>query len=309
MFETSLSILQEVELQSLTNRSVKLFVKRDDLIDILVSGNKWRKLKFNVEHAKVMKKEGVLTFGGAFSNHLIATAAACKKVGLKSLGIVRGQELNIESNDTLLQCSNLGMKLEFATRTQYAMRDERFYHEELNSMYKNYFIVPEGGSNYYGMIGCQEIIKETPNDFDHVFVAQGTTTTSCGIAMVLGKNTQLHVVPVLKGFDALSEMKKIFQKSGIEEGFTNEILSNINVLSDYHFGAYGQYTKELLDFMETFFEETGIPLDPIYTGKALYALFDWIEKENISNARILFVHTGGIQGGTFIAKKEGRTFS
>lgn len=308
MFETNRSILQEVKLKSLSERSIKLFVKRDDLIDEHVSGNKWRKLKYNIEYARHNKKEGILTFGGAFSNHLVATAAACNNKGLKSIGIVRGNELNEKSNDTLKQCADLGMKLKFISREEYSMRNEKSFQTELSYMYSNYHLVPEGGCNYYGMIGCQEILNETANDFDHVFVAQGTSTTSCGIAMAIPEKTKLHVIPVLKGFDSIAEMKTLFFGSGIEEGFSNEILSKINVLSEYHFGGYAKYTNELLDFMENFFNETAIPLDPIYTGKTMFALLDWVNKNNVSNVSILFVHTGGIQGGKMIANKEGRTF-
>lgn len=309
MFETKKSILQEVFLKDLQNCSVQLFVKRDDLIDEHVSGNKWRKLKYNIQQAKHLKKSGIITFGGAFSNHLLATAVACEKAGIPSIGIVRGDELNPYSNEILKNCSAAGMKLVFITRNDYLLRNEKAYQEELSYRYPNYFIVPEGGCNYYGLIGCQEILSETPNNFDHVFVAQGTTTTSAGIAFSLPGNTVLHVVPVLKGFDSISEMRDLYLRSGIEKDMYEQILDRVEVLSDYHFGGYGKYTVELLNFMEEFYRKTNIPLDPVYTGKTLFALIDWVKKNSISNTRILFIHTGGIQGGKAIEKKEGRTFS
>lgn len=309
MFDQKRSILQKVDLSNFNNRNVNLFIKRDDLIDIDVSGNKWRKLKYNVAYAQQIKKSGILTFGGAFSNHLIATAAACHAIGLKSIGMVRGDELNRDSNDTLRKCAEFGMELVFITREEYHLRNEKMYHEELTINYPNYFIVPEGGSNYYGMIGCQEILQETPNDYDHVFVAQGTTTTSCGIALGLPDKTVIHVVPVLKGFQAKDEMRSLYLRSGIEQGMVDEILEKVDVLSEYHFGGYGKYTDELLQFMEDFFSETAIPLDPVYTGKTIFALVDWVVQNDIRDANILFVHTGGIQGGKVIAKKEGRLFS
>lgn len=308
MFETKKSILQKVEILSLNKRSIQLFVKRDDLIDDFVSGNKWRKLKYNVVNAIQIKKEGILTFGGAFSNHLVATAAACQKAGLRSIGIVRGEELNSTSNETLMKCVHFGMELKFIAREEYNLRNDRIYQEELSIDFPNFHIVPEGGSNYYGMIGCQEILQETPNHFDHIFIAQGTTTTSAGIALGLSEKTKLHVVPVLKGFDSLGEMRNLYLKSGIEQKMVEDILQQTDVLGDYHFGGYGKYTDELLDFMEKIFQETRIPLDPIYTGKTFFALMDWVEKMNISNSKIVFIHTGGIQGGKAIAKKEGRTF-
>ncbi|MEY3425986.1 MAG: hypothetical protein RL679_1344, partial [Bacteroidota bacterium] len=147
------------------------------------------------------------------------------------------------------------------------------------------------------------------NDFDHIFIAQGTTTTSAGIALGLKESCQLHVVPVLKGFDALAEMNELFKYSGIESEMVAEILERTAVLSEYHFGGYGKYTSELLDFMEMIFKITNVPLDPVYTGKAFFALVDWVTKTNATDSKILFIHTGGIQGGKFIEQKEGRTFS
>jgi len=309
MFDVSKSLLQKLELNELNTQSIELFVKRDDLIDEHVSGNKWRKLKFNVEQAKSLKKNGILTFGGAYSNHLVATAAACHKSGLKAIGIVRGDELNETSNPTLRQCVDFGMELHFVSRLDYAARYEKSYHEELNFEFPNYLIVPEGGANYYGMIGCQEILKETPNDFDYVFVAQGTTTTSIGLALAIPENSNLMVVPVLKGFDSLSEMKSLLGYTGFEVSMIEDVLAKVIVLDEYHFGGYGKYTDELLDFMEQIYSGTQLPLDPIYTGKVLYAIQDWVLKNDIKNKRILFIHTGGIQGGNTIAKKEGRRFS
>lgn len=308
MFDVSKSLLQKLELNELNTQNIELFVKRDDLIDTHVSGNKWRKLKYNVEQAKTLKKNGILTFGGAYSNHLVATAAACYKSGLKAIGIVRGDELTENSNSTLQQCADFGMELQFVSRLDYAARNEKSYQEELNFEFPNYLIVPEGGANYYGMIGCQEILKETPNDFDYVFVAQGTTTTSIGLALGIAEKTRLMVVPVLKGFDSLSEMKTLLRYTGFESSMIEDVLANVTVLDDYHFGGYGKYTDELLDFMQNKYAETQLPLDPVYTGKVLFALQDWVLKNNLKNKRILLVHTGGVQGGKMIAKKEGKHF-
>jgi 1-aminocyclopropane-1-carboxylate deaminase len=309
MFDLENSIIQKVELAILKERSINLYVKRDDFIDQYVSGNKWRKLKYNVDYAIQMKNEGILTFGGAFSNHLLATAAACHKIGIKSIGIVRGEELTSKSNETLANCELLGMKLVFISREKYSLKNEKSFQEDLSYEFSNFHIVPEGGSNYYGMIGCQQILLETTNDYDYVFVAQGTTTTSAGVLLSLPEKSKLMVVPVLKGFDSIQEMKNLYSNSGLEISYTNELLKRVEVLTDYHFGGYGKYTEELLDFMENFYSQTKIPTDPIYTGKALFTLFKWIEEYNIVNCSIVFIHTGGIQGGKMIAKKEGKTFS
>lgn len=305
MFDTSKSILDEIKIDSLSRRGIRLFVKRDDLIDKNVSGNKWRKLKYNVSLCQSRKKEGVLTFGGAYSNHLLATASACNILGVKSIGVVRGDELNIESNETLRNCSRFGMKLIFVSRSDYQMRHEKAYHELLSYDYPNHLIVPEGGANYYGMIGCQEILNEINENIDHVFVAQGTSTTSAGILLGMNDSQQLHVVPVLKGYDSLSEMKSLFMSSGLEVNDVVEMLKKVNVLNEYHFGGYGKYTLELLEFIRSFYVEYGMKLDPIYTGKAMFALLKEIEKPNYNNSDVLFIHTGGLQGVRGVEERSG----
>lgn len=308
MFETNRSILQQIELPLLNKHSVQLFIKRDDLIDPIVSGNKWRKLKYNVEMALQAKRSGILTFGGAYSNHLLATAAAARKANLQSVGIIRGEELNSGSNETLKKCAELGMHLVFVSRDQYALRHDRYYWEELLLDHPDHYIVPEGGANYYGIIGCQEILKETPNDYDAVYVAQGTTTTSIGVLFSADQRTKVHVVPALKGFDSIGEMRSMLNYSGIESSLYEDLLHRVVVCDQYHFGGYGKYTDELLDAMEHFFLQTNVPLDPIYTGKVMYAIMDRIKGGHHDGQRLLFVHTGGIQGGEGIAKKESRTF-
>ena len=307
MFDVSKSILQKLELNALNTQSIELFVKRDDLIDEHVSGNKWRKLKYNIEQAKTLKKNGILTFGGAFSNHLVATAAACQKAGLKAIGIVRGDELNKDSNDTLRQCADFGMELHFVSRLDYAARNEKSYHEELNFEFPNYLIVPDGGANYYGMIGCQEIWKEIDESFDIVCLAQGTATTSAGLLLGLPSNTDIWVVPVLKGYQSHDEMRALMSKSGFENDMIYELLERVEVKSEYHFGGYGKYSKELLDFIEEFYRVTSVPLDPVYTGKVMLGIVREVQRLNLKNQKILFLHTGGIQGAKAIFEKEKRT--
>ena len=209
LYSTEKSILQKIEGECFEKRNIRLYIKRDDLIDSEVSGNKWRKLKFNIEQVKALKKEGVLTFGGAFSNHLIATASACHKAGIQSVGIVRGNELNENSNETLRNCSQLGMKLKFVTREEYRLRYDKMYQNELCVEFENHYVVPEGGANFYGMIGCQEIIKEIDIDYDVLLVAQGTSTTSCGLLLGLPDGVKLHVVPALKSYNSIESMREL----------------------------------------------------------------------------------------------------
>jgi 1-aminocyclopropane-1-carboxylate deaminase len=307
MFDLSKSILQEIHPWFLNNTKKKLFIKRDDLIHPYVSGNKWRKLKYTISHVRQHQFDGMLTFGGAYSNHLLATASVGELYGIPTLGIVRGEELTAESNSMLTMCQEMGMKLHFIGRSEYSQRDDKSYLRYLNGRFPNYYQIPEGGSNYFGLIGCQEIIVECGCDFDSVFVAQGTTTTSCGILTSLSSKHKLHVVPALKGFHAINEMRGVLAGSAFELEWINEALQQVVVHSDHHFGGYGKYSNELLYFMERFYSETQVPLDPIYTGKAMFALMDHCitnhEEENL-----LFIHTGGIEGGRAIALKENRTF-
>jgi 1-aminocyclopropane-1-carboxylate deaminase/D-cysteine desulfhydrase-like pyridoxal-dependent ACC family enzyme len=305
MFDVSKSVVQKLNIPSLSKRKINVFVKRDDLIHDEVSGNKWRKLKYNVELCSSRSNEGVLTFGGAYSNHLLATASACNYLGVKSIAIVRGDELNENSNETLRNCNRLGMKLVFTSRKQYSMRYEKVYQEQLSYQFPNYLIVPEGGANYHGMIGCQEIMPEIEQHMDHVFVAQGTSTTSCGILMSLNNKQQLHVVPALKGYHSIEEMSALFLSSGMEEEWTSNSVLNVDVLDQYHFGGYGKYTEELLFFIRDFFTAHQIKLDPIYTGKAMFALLKEIEDSKYDGTDVLFVHTGGVQGSQGIIDKSG----
>ena len=305
LYSTENSILQEIILDNLIERNIQLFIKRDDLIDPFVSGNKWRKLKFNVEQTLSQKKEGILTFGGAFSNHLVASAAACKQAGIKSVGIVRGDELKSDSNETLRKCVDFGMQLEFVSRSKYDLRYDRIYKEELNIQFPNFYQVPEGGANFYGMMGCQEILSEIPIDYDSIFVAQGTTTTSCGLLLGMNEESSLHVVPVLKNYDSNTEMRQLLNYSIFDEELTDELINRVIIHSDSHFGGYAKYTKELLTFIQDFYAKTQVPLDPIYTGKVMFTIFEEIEKGNLDNQKIVFIHTGGIQGAKAIQEKEG----
>jgi len=282
-------------------------VKRDDLIDDVVSGNKWRKLKYSIAQAQQLGKNGILTFGGAYSNHLVATAKMCQLNGLKSMGIVRGEELNEKSNDTLKQCASYGMELLFISRGEYRERTDYSFLSCLKNEYLDYYVVPEGGANFYGVVGCQEILKETPNQYDHVFLAAGTATTAAGVLLSLPEKTKIHVVSSLKGkgimLKALTE--KLKWVVGDYEA-VNELLRQVVVHDDYHFGGYGKYNDELIGVMQTIFTQTQLKLDPIYTAKAFYAMLDQLNNSKISvSDEILFIHTGGLQGLKGVEEKMG----
>ena len=299
------SILQEIKTESFARRGISLYVKRDDLIDPEISGNKWRKLKYNIALCESKMKAGILTFGGAYSNHLVATAAACKKANLRSIGFVRGEELNPESNSTLKRCAELGMELVFISREVYAMRNDKGYHETVGADFPTMQLVPEGGANYYGIVGCQEILKEIEPEIDHVFIAQGTTTTSCGILFGSNEKQHIHVVPALKGFDSVAEMNALFWKTGIDKETIGDLMARVLVHGDAHFGGYAKHTPELIEFIRAFYREHDIKLDPIYTGKAMFEMMRQLESPKFDGKSILFIHTGGLQGIPGVEKQLG----
>ncbi|TNF47347.1 MAG: pyridoxal-phosphate dependent enzyme [Bacteroidetes bacterium] len=306
LLSTQQSITQEVHIPELMDRNIRLLVKRDDLIHNEVSGNKWRKLKYNLEQCVSLRKEGVLTFGGAFSNHLLATASACKLAGLKSIGIVRGEELNVNSNDTLSRCAELGMQLLFVTRDEYLLKEEKQYLEELQLKFPGFYLVPEGGSNYLGMIGCQEILSEIEVSPDIIVVAAGTSTTAAGICLSLDEMQRLWVVPVLKSYSATDNIRALLSRTAFESDMIEDYLERVTSLEEYHFGGYAKYDNTLLDLIEESYFKYELPLDPIYTGKAFYGLLNEVKKQDVKNTIILFIHTGGLQGAKEIFQKEKR---
>lgn len=306
--DTQKSELQLLENSEWIHNDIQVFVKRDDLLHPEISGNKWRKLKYNVEQAIHLRAAGIMTFGGAYSNHLVATAAAAKVFGLKSIGFVRGEELNSNSNETLKRCAELGMDLQFLTREMYALHEDKMFVDELKLENPCFYAVPEGGGNYYGIIGCQEIWRELPHDVDHVFIAQGTATTSCGVLLGIPENCQLHVVPVLKGFHSIKTMKSMFYGFFMEDEMLEELLEKVTVHSDFHFGGYAKYTPELLQFIQETQQIHDLPLDPIYTAKAFYALNQELKKSLYHGKKVVFIHTGGLQGRHAIAAKENISF-
>jgi 1-aminocyclopropane-1-carboxylate deaminase len=296
-FQTERSILQELQFPDWEKRSIRVLVKRDDLIDPYVSGNKWRKLKYIIELALHQQRTGILTMGGAYSNHLLATAAACEQFGLKSIGLVRGEELTADSNENLQRCAAMGMELKFISRDEYSERNEKERQEIWKQQYPDYLLVPEGGATYHGLIGCQEIWTEINEPIDHVFVAQGTTTTSCGLLLGSDESTTVHVVPVLKGFDSLAEMRPLLYQFLIDNELVSEYLNRVVVHPEAHFGGYAKVTDELIEFIEFCAKNLDLPLDRVYTGKAFYALFKALESEGFNGKTVLFVHTGGLLNG------------
>ncbi len=261
----------------LTYEGCSLSLLRLDLIDPEISGNKWFKLKYNLLKARELGKTTILTFGGAFSNHIAATAAACHRKGFQSIGIIRG-EADAQHNTTLARAKQLGMQLLFASREEYKQKEEESYLQTLGRRFPDAYIIPEGGDNALGQAGCEEILGNTTQAFTQIFSAYGTGTTFKGLAKSLLPHQVLYGINVLK-YDAVSD------------------LPQSSILNTYHFGGYARHTQELLDF-KTWFETTfAITLDYVYTAKVCYAVFDLIRQGKISKEdNILIIHSGGLQG-------------
>ena len=266
---------------------ISLEIKREDLLHPFISGNKFRKLKYNLLQAKAENQETVLTFGGAYSNHIAAVAYAGKEQGFKTIGVIRGDELGdkIAENPTLQFAQECGMQFEFVTREAYRFKTEPDFIANLQQKFGSFYLVPEGGTNEYAIKGCEEILTEEDAKFDYVCCAVGTGGTISGII-----NSALPHQKVL-GFPAL---KGDFLKDEIRKFATNE---NWELITDYHFGGYGKVNEELIQFINQFYKQTQVPLDPIYTGKMVFGVIDLIQKNYFpNNSKILLIHTGGLQG-------------
>lgn len=291
------SPLHKVKLPLLTEHNVKLFIKRDDLIHPEISGNKWRKLKYNIEKAKQEKKDTLLTFGGAFSNHIAATAAAGKLLNIKTIGIIRGEELeNKPLNDTLSKAKLNGMELRFVSRSEYQFRYEKSYLDDLKMQNPYTLIVSEGGANYYGVAGCVDIVKEIEIDFDIIATACGTGTTMSGLILGLKEHQKAIGYSSLKGNFMRDEINKHLFNFLLDNDAVQEYQDSFEICEDYHFGGYGKTTQELFDFMSQFKIDTNIELDKVYTSKMFYGLFKQIKEGVHDNKTIVALHTGGLQG-------------
>ena len=268
---------------------IKLSVKRDDLIHPKVSGNKLYKLKKNLEKAQDDGIDRIVTFGGAFSNHIAATAAVCKYAGLKSVGIIRG-EIPEELSPTLAEAQANGMFLKFISRSDYKKKNTPEYLEYIPQLFPESYIIPEGGANLLGIEGSKAIL-EGCEDYDYVVCAMGTGTTFAGLVHARHLGQKIIGVPVHKHDNLKDDIIEI------DSSFAKLMPSSYEILPDYHFGGYAKWTEELITFMRSFHKKTGLVLDPIYTGKAMFALLDLLRNGYYAKgSHILFIHTGGIQG-------------
>ena len=267
---------------------IELFIKREDLLHPVISGNKYRKLKYNLAEAKRIGNKKLLTFGGAFSNHIVAVAGAGKEFGFETIGIIRGEELmdKIGENPSLQFAHEHGMQFHFTDRTSYRDKTAPEFLSKLEQMFGSFYLIPEGGTNNLAIKGCEEILTyEDKIEFSHICCAIGTGGTISGIINSSRENQQIIGFSSLKG-DFLSEVICNFVQK-----------KNWNVNCTYHFGGYGKVSEELIDFLNQFYQETKIPLDPIYTGKMMFGIIDLIQDNYFPpHSKILAIHTGGLQG-------------
>jgi 1-aminocyclopropane-1-carboxylate deaminase len=289
------SPLQTLNFEFLKEKNITLFIKRDDEIHEIISGNKWRKLKYNIEFVIKNAYKGIITFGGAHSNHLSATSFLCKKYNLESIAIVRGDE-DAPKSETLLFCESQDTKLIFENRTAYKDKNSETYLSHLQRQYPEYYIIPEGGANDLGVKGCEEIVSEIDIDFDYISIDCGTGATLAGMVRKLKPHQKAIGVQVLKGKDFITEEVHKWSPG----------CNLFEVWTGYHFGGYAKYHEELIHFMQWFYAETKIKLDPIYTAKQFFSVFDQIKNRYFpEGSSIVLVHSGGLQGIAGFEKRYG----
>ena len=284
-FNLDYSINQKIEL--LKEYNVELYIKREDKIHPSISGNKYRKLKYNLQEAQKFGHDTLLTFGGAYSNHIAAVASAGKEFGFKTIGIIRGEELEdkIVENPTLQFAKSKGMKFKFISRNAYREKESEVFLNNLKKEFEDFYLVPEGGTNKLAVKGCEEILNEADTTFDYICCAVGTGGTISGIINASKAHQEVLGFPALKGDFLSTNISKFVSKD------------NWELITDYHFGGYAKVNSELIDFINQFKKEHNIPLDPVYTGKLMFGVIKMIEENYFKQkTKILVIHTGGLQG-------------
>lgn len=284
--------IQEILDEKLGEAGVKLFVKREDQNHKFVSGNKWWKLKCNLEEAKRMGHDTLLTFGGAFSNHIYATAAAAKELGFKSIGIIRGEEA-VPLNDTLAFVKYCGMELQYISREEYKRKVESEFVEQLKKKFGNFYLIPEGGTNDLALKGCAEFARQKllQIDFDYLCLPVGTGGTIAGIISGLDGRKRVIGFSVLKNGDFLNEeVQSLLRK------FSRQEFSNWKIEISYDFGGYAKHNRELDDFILRMKKDHDLPLEFVYTGKMVAGVLDLASKNFFERgSKILMLHTGGLR--------------
>jgi len=281
------SPLQQLSDPLFKHHRLNVFIKRDDLIHPQISGNKWRKLKYNLIEAKRSDKKLLISFGGAYSNHIHALASACQLYKFETLGIIRGEF--DPDNPTLKHAKAAGMTLKFISRIDYKKRHELEYLKSIEQQYPQSMIIPEGGSNAHAMKGVKELVSEIPSaNADYIICPCGSGGTTAGLLSAITKNQTVVSIAVLKNAEYLIEdILKLSQT-------TDE---NLDFVTQYHQGGYGKITPQLLDFIKQFYQSHKIQLEPVYSGKMMYAFYDLVRNDYFKpGSSITLIHTGGLQG-------------
>lgn len=297
MNEWENSAVQLVKLQG--GDDVRIFVKREDLTHPFVGGNKWRKLKYNLETFNQSGKSQILSFGGAWSNHIAALAELGALKEIPTIGVIRGEEPTRYSA-TLTRAKSKGMHLHFVSRSHYREKESDGFLEHLSVKYPDALVIPEGGSNLDGAKGCMEILSHEDEQFDVIACACGTGTTLAGVAASLSKGQEAWGFPIFKEGDYLAPaISKTIDELGGTEG-------EWKLITDYHFGGYSKVTDELIGFMRDFYDRNQMALDPVYTAKLFFGVWSIAKQsEALRGKSILLIHTGGMQGLAGIEQRLG----
>ncbi|MBL7842462.1 MAG: 1-aminocyclopropane-1-carboxylate deaminase/D-cysteine desulfhydrase [Cyclobacteriaceae bacterium] len=286
LLEYTQTPIQEIHDPLFDKAGLRVLVKREDLNHPTVSGNKWWKLKYNLEEAKKLGFKTLLTFGGAYSNHIFSTAAAAHELGFESIGIIRGEEA-LPLNPTLTFAKSRGMKLKYIAREAYRQKTNPDFIDRLHQEFEDFYLIPEGGTNALAVKGVEEFAQTLGDEFDYLCCAVGTGGTLAGLINGIGSSTEILGFSVLKGGEFLKdEVEKLIGKEA----------KNWSLVTDYHFGGYGKTTAALLEFIKDRLTKNNLPLDSVYTGKLVAGVYDLIEKGYFRRgATILMVHSGGLQ--------------
>ncbi len=280
------------------SNNVNLFMKRTDLVHPVISGNKWYKMKYNIVEMKKLGLDTLLTFGGAFSNHIHAAAHAGKIFGFKTIGLIRGEE-HLPLNPTLQAAVDDGMELHYVDRTTFRKRETEEFLNSIRERFGDVYILPVGGTNKIALKGCAEIIDQIDIDYNYICSASGSGGTFAGLVAGLKGSKQAIAFPALKGGEFLEEVI-----SDLVSEYTGETFSNWGLNTDYHFGGFAKLTKELIDFTHEFNELNGFELDYIYTNKMMFGIADLIKKGFFkSGETIVAIHSGGLQGNEGMREK------
>ena len=292
--EESRVIIQPLNKEWYQHKVADVDMLRLDLLHPIVSGNKWYKLRLNIKHALENGYKSIVTFGGGFSNHLVATAYAAKLFGIKATGIVRGKYDIL--TPSLLQCKEEGMELIFVSQEDYKNKHEPEWAEKLVANFDEIFFIPEGGANEWGRAGAGLINRFIKNTYTHIVVAVGSGTTLIGIRNKINEQQQiLGFAPMKKG---------IYLKEYISEHIQPGKNRNWQLFDEWHLGGFGKWNDELLGFMNEFYTQNNIPLDIVYTSKMMYGLQQLLFSDAFApEDKILCVHSGGLQGNVSVKDK------